>query len=277
MDVTRNLARLAKTSANRLRAVPTFLIIGAQKSGTSALYRYLLSHPNIIGAAWRKEVHYFDKSYDRGMNWYRSHFPYRYQINRLAKSSQSQIHVGEATPYYLFHPLCARRIHRHLPSVQLIAILRNPVERAWSHYQMECRAGRETRTFQEAIENERASIHVEEQILLSGTQTASATHQHTSYLSRGLYAQQLERYLDLFEPNKVMVLQAERLLADPQTQFDRVLHRLGIGEHRLERATPVHVGGYDRSSPIPMRRQLDRMFEEPNKHLYELIRQELDW
>ena len=80
-----------------LRSMPDFVIVGAARSGTTSLYRWLGSHPD-VAPAWKKEIHYFDEHYGRGMRWYRAHFPFR-RRGRV---------TGEATPYLLFHPLSPR-------------------------------------------------------------------------------------------------------------------------------------------------------------------------
>jgi lipopolysaccharide transport system ATP-binding protein len=84
-----------------LRRAPDFLIIGAQKGGTTSLYSYLCEHPSVV-AAERIEVHYFDLAYDRPWWWYKSHFPGRIGNGRTL--------TGEASPYYLFHPLVPERV-----------------------------------------------------------------------------------------------------------------------------------------------------------------------
>src|ERR671919_2133494 len=102
--------------------LPTFLVIGAMKSGTTALINSLGKHPDVF--ALPSEIHFFDRFHDRGLDWYRE---------RFAKA-RGQGAVGESTPEYMYLPHARERIVRDLPGVQLIAILRNPVERAYSHY-----------------------------------------------------------------------------------------------------------------------------------------------
>src|SRR5258706_11489250 len=123
---TRYSIRVPKTvgwwrrATSRYRKLPDFLIIGAQRSGTSTLYQYIARHPDVRGA-FRKEVHYFDMHYDRGLDWYRACFPTRG-------------FTGESSPSYLIHPEVPARVAAVLPDIKLIAILRNPVERAYSAY-----------------------------------------------------------------------------------------------------------------------------------------------
>src|SRR4051812_46716716 len=132
------------------RASPDFIIIGVQKGGTSSLFEYLKQHPNIKTSVV-KEVHYYDSDYKKGMKWYRSFFP----LNEKNK----KIIYGEASPYYFFHPLVPERIYKDNPNIKLILLLRDPVDRAYSHYQMERRKGREKlKSFEEAILKETERI-----------------------------------------------------------------------------------------------------------------------
>src|SRR3954447_18625468 len=102
----------------RWRMVPDFLIIGAQRAGTTSLFHYLQRHPSVMQSSI-KEVHYFDGSYNRGRRWYLSHFP-------LRRATSGGRITGEATPYYLFHPTVPTRVAVDFPDVKLIAILRDP-------------------------------------------------------------------------------------------------------------------------------------------------------
>ena len=124
------------------RPLPDFLILGAQKAGTTALYSYLRKHPSIIGPSW-KEVSYFDRHYARGPAWYRGNFP-----NKLRTRGAL---VGEASPSYLFHPLGPRRVRELVPEARLVALLRDPVDRALSHYNHERALGREPLSFEDAL------------------------------------------------------------------------------------------------------------------------------
>ena len=119
--------RLWRSATAPVRTLPDFLIIGAQKCGTSFLYRFLVKHPH-VKSAFVKEVHYFDLNFAKGNNWYRSNFPLQ------VRNTRTYI-TGEASPYYLFHPHAARRASMVVPDAKLLILLRNPVDRAHSHYQ----------------------------------------------------------------------------------------------------------------------------------------------
>ena len=119
--------RVARRASADLRALPDFVIIGAQKAGTTSLWRYLVEHPQIVGPT-EKEIHFFDARFDRGARWYRARFPLRASLRRGARLT------FEASPYYLAHPFVPARVRAMLPDAKLVVLLRDPVERAWSHY-----------------------------------------------------------------------------------------------------------------------------------------------
>ena len=171
------------TVTARLRPLPDFLIVGAQKAGTTALYAYLRRHPSITGPSW-KEVSYFDRHYLRGPAWYRGNFPLR---------SRGRI-VGEASPSYLFHPDAAERAAALVPGARVIALVRDPVERAHSHYQHEVALGREPLPFEEALEREEERLAGELERMRADAGYFSHAWWNYTYLARGRYAEQLERW-----------------------------------------------------------------------------------
>src|SRR5215470_750369 len=130
-------ARRATASA---RALPDFLIIGAQKAGTTSLYAYLTAHRDVRPAG-RKEVHYFDLGFtagaELGEGWYRSMFPLRARLALDGRRTGRPVRTGEASPYYLFHPAAPQRAAALVPEARLLVLVRDPVERAWSHYRHE--------------------------------------------------------------------------------------------------------------------------------------------
>ncbi len=169
MSSTSGATRLARKAARwsaqayarptaGLRLLPDYLIIGAQRAGTTSLHRYLIQHPGVRTTLRTKGVHFFDTGYGRGMSWYASRFPTRLTAWYVARRHGVELRTGEASPYYLFHPHVPGRVAEHLPQVKLIALLRDPVGRAYSHYQHEVARGFETLSFEEAIEAEAARL-----------------------------------------------------------------------------------------------------------------------
>lgn len=180
--------------------LPDVLIIGAQKAGTTSLFYYLAQHPG-VSASRTKEVHYFDNAYDKGETWYRRHFERR---------RGTEIFV-EASPYYLYHPLAPARASALLPKAKLIVLLREPVSRAFSHYHHERARGFEPLSFEEAMNTEPQRLADSDARLARGEIGRSFEHQHFSYRSRGLYADQIERWLECFPASAFLFLKAEAM------------------------------------------------------------------
>jgi Sulfotransferase domain len=249
----------------RWRPLPEFLVIGAQKAGTTALYAYLRWHPAITGPSW-KEVSFFDRHWWRGERWYRGQFPLR-SAGRL---------VGEASPSYLFHPLAPERVRSLLPDVRLIALLRDPVERAYSQYQHEVALGREPLSFEDALEAEEERTRGEVERLVADPRAFSRDWWDHTYAARGLYAEQLERWLAVFPRNQLLVVATDELGEKPAETYAAVLSFLGVEPHALDDYPRVFDRDY-----APMRREtraaLAERFAEPNRRLERLLKREFAW
>ena len=113
------------------RVLPNYLILGVHKSGTSSLYYNLIKHPNVLPAAV-KEIHYFNLYYG-STGWYRANFPTKKEMEKITSKNQT-CRIGESTPQYLFHPLVPQRVKALIPDAKFLVVLRNPIDRAFSHY-----------------------------------------------------------------------------------------------------------------------------------------------
>ena len=186
-----------------LRDTPDFMVIGAQRSGTSSLYRYLAAHPEGRPSV-RKETEYFTRSYGEGPAWYRSHFTLR----RRGLSF-------EATPDYLFHPLAPARVATDLPDCRLVVLLREPAARARSHWQHMTRIGFEQLSFADALDAEPERTAADLARLEAGEPVVEGPLLRYSYRARGFYADQLERWRAVFPPEQMLLLRSEDLFGDP--------------------------------------------------------------
>jgi hypothetical protein len=184
----------------------------------------------------------------------------------------------DATPYYLVHPLVPERAARLLPNARLIAVLRNPVERALSHYQHEVRGGRETLSFSEAIDKESERLAGEEERLRKEPDYYSWNHHRYSYQHRGLYMQQLRRWLEYFPRSQLLVLQSEWLFRDPPAAMAAVHQFIGIHDHRLgQYEDTFQQGSYERVMPPELKARLTAYFRPHNRELFDWLGQEYDW
>jgi Sulfotransferase domain len=255
-------------------ALPDFLIIGAQKAGTTYLYHLLTQHPSVESAT-AKEVHYFDVHFSKGVDWYRSHFP------RPVWREGRKIMTGEASPYYLFHPHAARRAADAVPQAKLIVLLRNPVDRAYSDYQHKYREGREPlKSFQEAIEAEGHRLSGEREKMLAHEDYASPNYRKFSYVSRGVYVDQLEEWRKYFDEDQFLVLKSEDFFGHPKNTLASVHEFLGLPPWEVgeldEEPEESHKGSYVDLNPT-VRERLETYFEPHNRRLYELLGVDFGW
>jgi hypothetical protein len=208
----------------RWRMTPSFIIVGAQRAGTTTLFRLLSDHPAVVRPTLSKGTGYFDDHYGRGLRWYRAHFPLR---PRSARGKARPV-TFECSGYYLFHPHAPYRMARDLPGVRVVAVVRDPVERAYSAHQHELARGFETLGFEAAVEVERIRTAAEAARLERDESYVSFDHRHHAYLGRGEYDVQLTRFRDALGPDRVHVVEADAFFADPVPEFTRLQQWLGL-------------------------------------------------
>ncbi len=259
----------------QLGTLPDFLIIGAQKSGTSSLYAYLTQHPRVRPAR-KKEVHYFDANYRfRSLDWYRSFFPELPPDSGRAAIGGPLL-AGEATPYYMFHPCVPRRVAEVLPAVKLLAILRNPADRAYSHYHMAVRARREQLSFEDAIDAEAGRLEGEVERFLADDTHRSKVHVFHSYLARGVYVDQLVRWAAFFPPEQMLLLNAADLRAAPAATVRKALDFLELPPAGFNFAESHNTRQYPPLNPTTRDRLLE-YFEPHNRRLYDFLGVDFGW
>lgn len=257
----RVLAPVRPLVQRRRGMVPGYLVVGTKRGGSTSLADWINQHPEVAPCRTRKGTHYFDVNYSRGWSWYLSAFE--------GRSSQWET-TGEASPYYMFHPLAAERIARHLPDARLVVSLRDPIERAWSHHRYETEKGYETEDFDRAIDLEAQRTGGEEERLRSDGSYQSFAHRHHTYLARGHYAEQLERIYGLFPREQVLVLRTEDVFTDPHTQLDRVWDHIGVSRVRLDGLSRRKETSKDLTMSPATRRRLQSYYGEWNDRLYQL-------
>lgn len=254
------------------RVLPEVIIIGAQKSGTTSLFEYLKNHPR-LSASYKKEVHFFDgglnpkvDDFNKGIKWYKTHFPLKFINNKKI--------AYEASPLYIFNPLVPERIYNQIPKAKLIVVLRNPVERAISHYFHEKRQGRETLQITGAMKQEEQRL--EEVIKIKDYKSNAFIH--ASYKSRGIYHEQLNRYYALFPKENLLVLNSDELFKQPLETLKTVYEFLGIEDYSdSANLKPQNIGSNRSKVDNSVYQLLETYFAEHNEKLFQLIGKRFDW
>jgi hypothetical protein len=269
---------------------PAFLIIGAQKAGTVALFRYLSSHPDLTPAK-SKEIRFFNRNkfYAKGKAWYHAHFPF--------PSRHHQIITYEATPEYLYYPNCAKRIYAYNPDLKLIVLLREPIERAFSAWNMYRSMFKERPQYLYArsrLANDDVRQAIDDMLSRENFPSFEATIQHEieqlsssvektpepSYVRRGLYAEQLRRYFKYFPREQIWIGDSHYLKTHTPVILDQIVRFLGLPKHNwVKKQLPEHhVGSYkDRKIPEQTHALLRNFYAAHNQELYNLLGQDFGW
>lgn len=244
---------------------PHFLIIGAEKAGTSSLYQYMVEHPQILPAI-EKEIHFFTQEYDRGVDWYLAHFP---PIPETA-----EFLTGEASTSYLTSDLkTIQRCFDLLPNIKLLVILRNPVDRAISHYHQVVRLGKESRTLEEVVRADLEILLGVENPLLDNTYWKKTQR---GYLGRSMYVYWLEKWTSIFPKEQFLILKSEEFYSSPQVAMKLVFNFLGLPDYQMIEYPNYNSGSYD---PLvdSIRSKLSRFFQPHNQKLEKYLGREFYW
>jgi hypothetical protein len=262
-------------ATSRYRMEPSFLVIGGQRCGTTSIFKSLSEHPQVMRPPVEKGTDFFTLNYTRGRSWYRGHFPMVGPARRRAGGAAPV--AFEACTYYLFHPFAMERIAANFPNIKLVAMLRDPVERAYSAYKHEFARGFETEPdFGRALDLEDDRLEDEIERMRLDPDYESHAHRHQAYTRRGQYAEQLERVLDHFPAEHLHVMESERFFVDPEGEFATLLEFLEL--------EPWSPGGFDQhnarpSVPMPehVRERLRDHYKSHDARLAELLGRQPGW
>lgn len=282
LETARGSIRRYGTLTAASRPLPDYLVVGTKKGGTTSLINWLVHHPHVArmfpSTQRLKSSHYFDINYHRGPNWYRSHFPSRWARTAHSRRVNGPVVVGEASPYYMFHPAASRRASETAPDVKVIALLRDPVSRAYSNYWDRRATDTENlSTFEAAIDAEEQRLAgVDNTRLVTDPAYYSFDHDNHSYLARGRYLEHLSSWIDAFPPDQLLILQAESMFTEPEEVFARVQRFLGIPV-----VGTIPLSKFNERSRAPMkddtRARLADYYRPHNAALYEALGQDFGW
>lgn len=231
------------------------------RCGTTSLFTLLAGHPRLAPSV-TKEVHYFDLHHGRGPAWYRRQFLPSVRRQRLP---------FESSPYYMFEPRAPERVRSLLPDVKLVFLLRDPVERAFSHYRKNVRDGREPLSFADALDAEEERLAGEEERMLADDAYVSQLHQYYSYKARGCYADQLARWHAIFPASQIRVVDAGRLFASPPKVVDEVLAFLGVDPWLPARFDARNVGSGGGALDPAVGESLRRFYIPHDRRLHDML------
>lgn len=254
--------------------LPDFVIIGAQKAGTTTIYRWLRDHPDVV--AHNKEIGYFSQQYHRGPDWYRGHFPTVAAREQFMKEHGRALITGEATPEYMLDPRAPGRMARLIPGAKLIVSLRDPVDRAYSQFQMNrLREIEPVASFNEALALEDPRFADLEAAPPAQRDDLTA-RRWTHYLRRGHYAETLSRWFAVFPREQFCILAMDDLAKDRDGTVTTLESFLGLAPHARDELPAHHAGSYP---PLPnaTRDALIEYFRPHNERLYELLGRDFGW
>lgn len=235
------------------------------RCGTTSLFDCLKDHPQVAPSR-RKEVHFFDLQFARGPAWYRRQFA---PLRRLPDGTDSR--PLESSPYYMFHPAVPARVRAVVPDARIVFLLRDPVERAISHFRKNVRDGREPLAFAEALAAEEDRLAGTAERLLADPGHVSPAHQYFSYKARGHYADQLLRWRRHFPSGQLLALDAGRMFADPAATLAELLPFLGLDPWRPPTFEVRNASRTDAPDDASAIRGLERHFEPHQRRLHDLI------
>jgi len=260
-----------RTITSPFRVLPDFLILGVAKAGTTSLYQYMIQHPDIYPGLRKETAFFYSKS---GLKSYRSYFStifYKVFIKNIKKQN---FLTGEATPGYLFFPYCAEKIFDVIPKAKLIVILRNPVDRAFSHYQQQVSKKLEKLSFEDAIKMEKDRMRDKEGM---GNEEYYSNFGNVSYLARGIYVDQLKIWMAKYPKEQFLILVTENLAADIIRTTNDVFKFLNLTSFSPKNLQRQHIGKYKEKMKTETRNQLIQFFKPHNERLFKFLGKTFDW
>lgn len=257
-----------------LRVLPDSIVIGVGRGGTTSLFHYLGQHKCIRKSAY-DEIGFFDDNFHLGLNWYRSMFPTKFTKKSIERKYGKFI-AYEVTPWYIRRPWDARRIHDLIPNVKLIAVLRNPVDRAYSHYHLARRIRGLTTSFEDVIEDDMKKIKEYREKKGKIDDIYFKTIVQNSFLARGFYAEQLEQWYRIFNREQILAVPSEDLSEKTQETLNKIFTFLDLLPENIPNLEKVNVAKYPPMEQNTRTKLLD-FYTGYNRDLFNMLNQEFPW
>jgi len=265
--IKRNLAYVTSS----IRVLPNFIIVGAVRCGTTSLYYDICEHSSVLPAAY-DEIGFFDSNYDLGINWYKSMFPTKFTRKKIESKTGLCI-TGEDTPFYFWDKKSIDRIKKEIPKIKLIILLRNPIDRAYSNYQLGVRSGSESLSFEDAIKKEIELLEKNDDIENDDIEKFLRPR---SYIAKGLYYNQIKNWFKIFSKDQIIVLTTENLARNPHKTLEKVFNFLGLPNEQIENIQKRKVVNYQKMNNNT-RQFLKKLYLPHNTKLFEFLEMKFDW
>jgi len=259
-----------------LHTTPDFYIIGFAKCGTTSLFEYLISHPNVHPPKG-KEIDFFDRLYSRGINWYKVGFPFKIQKFFDTVFLRKKFLTGEATPRYIEHPHAINRIKEITPNAKFIILLRNPIDRAFSQHNMNVKNDYEINNFSDALKEEPRRIANRIEKMSNDVSYYSWNFDLYAYLEHGIYVDKIKRWMEVFPKEQFFIIQSEEFLKNPSKIYNDVLEFLGLANWEPKEFVLYKKREYKEKMNSDLRNELVEYFKPHNKRLYDFLGKSFDW
>jgi hypothetical protein len=255
-----------------VRVLPDFIVIGAAKSGTTSLYEYFRNHSNLFGS-YKKEIGFFDNNYNLGTEWYRTWFPTKSSMEKRINNNKNLAY--EVSPSYFQSPWCIKNMHETIPNPKLILVLRNPVDRTYSHYQHSTRRGIKTKIpFRDLLNRD---LETYERIKNEDNGIINKEFLWNSYIGPSIYAKLIKEWLKYFSLDQLLIFSTEELKKNHRDVFSRIHDFLNIKDEEIDTVTKHNTGGDYTPLDSDLRQKLINFFKPHNEELFNIINQKFDW
>ena len=248
------------------RVLPNFIIIGTVRSASTSLYYNICEHPSVLEAAY-DEIGFFDSNFHLGINWYRSMFPTQKEMNKIRKETKFGI-TGEDTPFYFWKKEASQRIHEILPNIKLIVICRNPIDRAYSNYNLGLRKKTEELSFEEAIDTETK--------FMENHTFRECLDRNRSYLIKGHYKKQLEIWYEIFSTKQIHIVSTEEMQDDPQKTLIDIYRFLDLPDYNIKNPQRQKSAEYKKMNDETRKKLLD-YYKPYNDEFFKIIQKKFEW
>ena len=263
-----------KIYPSSIHVLPDFIIFAEGRCGSTSLYEAIVDHPN-VHRALQKQIYFFDAEFQRGISWYKHHFPFVWKKYLATKIQGKKFLTGEATLRYCTYPYAPERAYELIPKVKLIALLRNPIDRALSAYNSPFHS-REKLSFEDSLKEEESRIGGEMEKMEKDENYYSADFYRYSYLTRGTYVNGLKKWLNTFPRDQFFFQESESFFKNPSYALNQIYEFLNLPKFQAKQYPHYNLRKYPSMKP-ETRKYLIEYFKPYNEELYKLIGKSFDW